>query len=563
MSILIKYKLQLLCVFIGITQTINAQYNFEQIDVWSGSNGGSAKFLTEYNGELYFQAAELTPSFRKLYKTNGTMSGALQVATNLNGGAGYSPESLTVFNGELYFTAQVSGLGIELYKTNGTEMGTVLIKDIRTGGSNGLDQNSNNDKQLFIEYNGELYFRGSTNSSIELWKTDGTETGTVSVQNFEGTQTGAPAYVSNNDIEYLGVVFNNELFFSVNRSGTFELWKSDGTTAGTELVKGSFTDPINNLIVFDNTLFFTTAENATGNEIWSSDGTTSGTQIQHDIFPNNLNPALGLGSSPSDFFIFDNSLFFSARGYDDLNNTIIGRELYKSDGTNWELVKNINITDSGSSVEGSGLNSPKFKAFQNELLFIANDDNDGQYGLWKTDGTESGTVELISEFDTAESFQFRKAIEYNGNLFYFNFQDLWVTDGTLSGTEELTDITGANSTILLAQTGELIMFDNKLWFDGLSNANGSELTSLTDTTLSQNGTSFSGSKVKLYPNPVSHELHIDSNFDFDSITVYSLLGHVLLTSSESKINVAHLNAGQYIIKIKSYDQIKTLKFIKY
>ena len=62
-------KTNLLFTFLLIGSSVFAQYNFEQIDVWSGSNGGSAKYLTTYNGELYFQSSELTPSFKKLYKT--------------------------------------------------------------------------------------------------------------------------------------------------------------------------------------------------------------------------------------------------------------------------------------------------------------------------------------------------------------------------------------------------------------------------------------------------------------------------------------------------------------
>lgn len=553
-------KTNLLFITILLSSFSFAQYTFEQIDVWSGSNGGTAKYITEFNNELYFQAAEITPSFRKLYKSDGTVAGTTQVATNLNAGAGYSPQSLTVFNGELIFTAQVSGLGTELYKTDGTEAGTVLIKDVRPGSSGGLD-NASADRNIFVEFNGELYFRGSTNSSIELWKTDGTEIGTVSVKNFEGTQTGAPVYVSNNEEEYLGVVFNNELYFAVSRSGIFELWKTDGSEAGTVLVRGSFTDTISNLIVFDNQLFFTAGDASTGNEVWVTDGTAIGTQIKHDIFPNNLNPALGLGSNPDDFYIFNNEMYFSARGYDDVNNATIGRELYKTDGTLSNLVKNINTTVSGSSVERSGLNLPKFKSFANELYFTANDGADGNFGLWKTDGTEAGTVEMVASSDIGESFQFLNATEYNGNLFFFNTQQLWVTDGTASGTELLTDINGVNSDILLTQTGSLLSFNNRLWFEGLSNANGSELTSLLDATLSS-GQNNVIAEFKLYPNPTRDMLHIRYSSLIKDIEIYSSLGQSVLKTQSLNIDISDLEAGNYLIKVHTDKGTITKKIIK-
>ncbi|BAO75255.1 T9SS type A sorting domain-containing protein [Winogradskyella sp. PG-2] len=554
-------KSHLLFAFLFLGSLAYAQYNFEQIDIWSGSNGGTAKYLTEFNGELYFQAFDLTPSFKKLYKTDGTQSGTVQVAPNLNGGAGYSPESLTVFNGDLIFTAFVSGLGTELYKTDGTEGGTILLKDIRPGSSSGMDFNTNNDLELFVEFSNELYFRGRTNSSIELWKTDGTEAGTITVKNFEDAQTGSPDFISNNGKSYLGVVFNNELYFTVNRSSTFELWKTDGTTAGTVLVRGSFTDPISNLIVFDNQLFFTATESATGNEIWTTDGTFSGTQIKYDIFPNDLNPFFGLGSGSNDFFIFNNEMFFSARSYDAVSNTIIGDELWKTDGTVANLVKNINTTVP-SSVEGSGLNLPKFTTFNNELYFTANDGANGEFGLWKTDGTEAGTIEIVSVTDTGESFQFTRAIEYNGNLFYFNFQQLWVTDGTPSGTEILTDINGVNSSILLVQSGSLIQFNNQLWLEGFSSANGSELTSLTDTTLSLNELENS-IELNIYPNPTKDILKIASNTVITKVEIYNYLGQKLGMVDRSNIDVTNFPVGQYILKIHTNETIQSKRFIKY
>lgn len=134
-------KKTILGIFLLFGFYVNAQYTFEQIDIWSGSNGSSPRYITEFNGEIYFQVIEITPSFRKLYKSNGTSAGTQLVAGNLNSGAGYSPESLYVMNGELFFTASVSGLGTELYKTDGTDAGTVLVKDVRSGSSNGLDGN--------------------------------------------------------------------------------------------------------------------------------------------------------------------------------------------------------------------------------------------------------------------------------------------------------------------------------------------------------------------------------------------------------------------------------------
>lgn len=536
----------------------NAQYTFEQIDIWSGSNGSSPKYITEFNGEIYFQAADLTPSFKKLYKSDGTTAGTQVIATNLNGGAGYSPESFYVMNGELYFSAFVSGIGQELFKTDGTDAGTVLIKDIRTGSSNGMDFNSNDINQLFVEYNNELYFRASTNSSIELWKTDGTEVGTVSVKNFEDAQNGAPTFMTKPGKNIIGVVFDGLLYFYVNRNGDGELWKTDGTTANTELVRSSLKN-IAEMIVYNNELYFVSGDDASaeGRELWVTDGTFAGTTIKHDIFPNNLNPAFGLGSNPADLTIFNNELYFKARSYNGTSGQIIGSELWKTDGTTASLVKDID-TDNLAS----GLNNPNFTIYDNELFFVASDNTTSDFELWKTDGTESGTIKVVTATDTGESIEFAKAINYANKLFYFDSQQLWVTDGTPVGTEVLT---GNSEEILLIGSNSLIEYQNKLWFEGNKSGNGNELTSLLDASV-LSVASFETETMNMYPNPATNAIRFSNITNQVAYRIYNTLGNLILQgnlkNSHEAIDVSTMTTGIYLVEMTSETQSKTFKLLK-
>ena len=68
-----------------------------------------------------------------------------------------------------------------------------------------------------------------------------------------------------------------------------ELWKSDGTAAGTVMVKDINLDPYSwggsprNLTDVNGTLFFAADDDVHGFELWKSDGTADGTVMVREI----------------------------------------------------------------------------------------------------------------------------------------------------------------------------------------------------------------------------------------------------------------------------------------
>src|SRR5262249_12872422 len=92
-------------------------------------------------------------------------------------------------------------------------------------------------------------------------------------------------------------------------------------------------------------------------------------------------------------------------------------------------------TAAGTSlVPGSSVLAFAPRPLGNQLFFFSQPDS-APSGLWKTDGTEAGTV-LVSPHDPVSSNE--PPVPSGGKVFYGLFgatsYDLWVSDGTAAGT---------------------------------------------------------------------------------------------------------------------------------
>jgi len=66
----------------------------------------------------------------------------------------------------------------------------------------------------------------------------------------------------------------------------------------------------------------------------------------------------------------------------------------------------------------------------------------------------------------------------------------------------------------------------------------------------------------VYPNPCQDQITISNFQSGDLVSVYSIDGQLVLTSSESRIDVSSLNAGSYLLSVTSENSVETIKFIK-
>lgn len=127
---------------------------------------------------------------------------------------------------------------------------------------------------------------GASHATWRLWRTDGTEAGTVPL--LEQT----PTSHENPHIANL-TEFNGRLYFTATGASGHEsiLWRTDGTAAGTVPVGPVGVDP-HYFTIIGSRLYFDSATEAAGREVWVSDGTTTGTGMLADLAPGprDLNP---------------------------------------------------------------------------------------------------------------------------------------------------------------------------------------------------------------------------------------------------------------------------------
>ena len=411
------------------------------------SAGSLPQSLVDLNGILLFAADDGTHG-SELWRSDGTAAGTYMVADIYPGANGSTPGPFVVWNNALYFEAFEPTSGTELWRSDGTAAGTTLVKDIWPGA--GASSPSD-----FAPAFGALFFAADDGvHGSELWKTDGTGTGTVFVADINPGSAGSGPFS-------LSVV-GSTLLFTAEQSGLGrELWKSDGSASGTQLVRdidpGSSGGAVgSHLLVLGSppVAYFTAQTAASGTELWRSDGTTAGTSLVIDLIPG------ATGGAPSQILAPISATTFLLIGA----TPGTGFELFRSDGTagGTILVKDLN--------PGSGDSFPNFLGqLSGKRVFFANNGVTGAEP-WTTDGTPAGTT-LLLDVDPGSSgspfLPFFTNGEGGNGLIYFGANDgatgaePWRTDGTTAGTFRVRDVTpgaGGSQPQDLVRSGSLVYF---------------------------------------------------------------------------------------------------------
>ncbi len=338
------------------------------------------------------------------------------------GSAEPTPDIAPGAGGVALFVGWSPLFGFELWRTDGTSLGTTLVKDIRPGSASAFDGASASPRLVAV---GASWFFCANDGAtgLELWVSDGTAAGTRLVRDIQpGPASSSPGSFKTNGAR--------AFFAATDPTRGNELFSSDGTSAGTvvlidanPLLNGS--SPIPTAVVGVN-VYFSATESTGARQVYVSDGTVAGTR-RLSVFGAGLGVVADAVAGPGPFVLFS---AFDATGLD----------LWRSDGTVAGTVRLRDATPGAPNPQGA----LQLTTVGGATFFSATGPA-GDTELWRTDGGISGATlvkDVCPGFACSGTPQGLAGV--NGKLYFFGTTDAgvepWVSDGTTAGTFLLADI---------------------------------------------------------------------------------------------------------------------------
>jgi ELWxxDGT repeat protein len=362
---------------------------------------GWAHGLARVGGRVFFEASERaapghypTLQSRGLWSSDGTAAGTRAVAPDISSYGSPMPVGNALFFSAAHEYSYYGDPDLELFRSDGTRQHTGLVKNVNDfGASTGhhhICYNAPSNPGPGIDLGGRLLFVADDGlKGRELWASDGTAGGTRLVRDVDPRRLPEqPAWDCDerqdtgvgSDPAWLVRFGDAVLFAATDGAGGRELWRSDGTTAGTRRVKdlrpGAVGSNPHDLVVFHGKVWFTASTEGTGEALWRTDGTAAGTQRVHPLTVN------ALPSWASELTVAGGRLYF--RVY----NEATGAELWatRGDAASTAMVADLRPGPASSAPQS-------LTAAGNAVVFAA---DDGIHGLepWQSDGTAAGTLPL-------------------------------------------------------------------------------------------------------------------------------------------------------------------------
>jgi len=524
---------------------INPLHGSEKF-LWSDSSkhiygGGEFASFAELNGKLYFTAQNGDMNY-EVWVTDGTQQGT-QVLKEINTTGSANPGKLHKVGNKILFAATDDDLTVnsiatyDLFVTDGTESGTLKLADLNDFSNDFLSSSR------VISFNNKFVFC----TSDKVMTTDGTIAGTAQVGTIQQYAQGF-GYCE----------LNGKAYFLISQNNQLEVWRTDGTSSGTMRVKTLSPDIqfAENMKSFNGKLYIVGAGSGEGYDLFSFDGTETGSVNRIRL------STLGY-CYPSELRVYENKLWLIASNdvhnnlykmdvndvapipVSSISNTDVYGQLAFANG-------NVYINDQNTGNRIIGINTSTLAASQidlgdkrmpwlwpgessflvglnNQLYFIAYDSLQQQQYLMISDGTTNGTRSLLPEgCDVLHPF-----------------------NALLScGMADAFDFTTFNNKLVMPAN-----FNNagrELWFLE------TESTSVLEET--------SNFYCSVFPNPANQAVNIIlPKADNTSIELFDLCGKKELSfiTQEQSISFStnHLSSGTYLLRVSSNHEVRITQLV--
>jgi ELWxxDGT repeat protein len=274
-----------------------------------------------------------------------------------------------------------------------------------------------------------------------LWATDGTQAGTSPVV--------APSPGRTIPLLLAGDL-RGRLLLAIS-GGEPELWWSDGTSRRLrpffEIVRGPGAATVTEARVVEGRAFLVVADARRGRQLWTSDGTAAGTRPLTRFARDPLR-AIGLP------LLYEAGLWYFAA-----DDGVHGRELWQTDGTPQGTRLVSDVCPGPCSGDPRDLSYEFFLDSPPGLVFTAATP-EGPRALWRSDGTQEGTVRLTPPGVVAATGlqlgQFFAAADAESG------EELWITDGSPETTRLWEDLereaNGGSAPIPLGAAEDRLIF---------------------------------------------------------------------------------------------------------